>query len=129
MIEILAASHQRRQRRAATPWQTLPALSDARRRVLLRWARGDAPVRRWNTLQTLAGADSIEAADTLLELLLEFGCVKLDEQFRAGRWWAHQVTWIDLPRLQRALGLRGDQHEARWQTRPSAQWAKVRQPR
>lgn len=105
MIETLAPGRHRRRRRAATAWQALPALTRSQREVLLRWARGDAPLRRWGTLQALAGVDAIEVAEGLLGLLLEAGCVQLDEQFRAGRWWPHQVTWIDLARLQHALDL------------------------
>lgn len=62
-------------------------------------------MRRWPTLRTLAGAGALEIADVLLEQLLEAGCVKVDEQFRSGRWWPWQVVWVDLPRLQEALGL------------------------
>jgi hypothetical protein len=105
MIQTLAASPKRRRRRAAMPWRQLPILPVAAHELLRRWARGDAPQRRWSTLQTLAGAGAIEAAEALLAQLLECGCVQVDERFDAGRWWPHQVTWIDLPRVQGALGL------------------------
>jgi hypothetical protein len=105
MIETTAIGRHRRQRAEAKAWESLPALIAPRRELLVRWARGDASVRRWGTLRELAGAADLETADALLEQLLEAGCARLDEQFRAGRWWPQQVTWIDLPRLQRALGL------------------------
>lgn len=105
MIETTPLGRNRRQRGAAKEWQDLPALNVTRRELLTRWARGDAPLRRWPSLCALAGADELESADALLEQLLEAGCVRVDEQFRAGRWWPQQVTWIGLPRLQRALGL------------------------
>jgi hypothetical protein len=105
MIETIASGRQRRQRAASQPWFSLPALAGARRDLLLRWARGDAPVRRWATLRALAGAAELESADALLEQLVEAGCVQVVEQFRAGRWWPQQVNWVELPRLQRALGL------------------------
>ena len=118
MIETLAASRHRRQRRAAEQWKVLPTLTGSRLGLLMRWARSDAPARRWSTLQTLAGAGSIEAAEALLALLLEVGCVQVDEQFHAGRWWPQQVKWVDLARLQQALGLQSlvERDAAREQT-------------
>lgn len=106
MIETTARGRMRRQRAAIQPWDSLPPLTGLRRDLLLRWARGDAPVRRWPTLRALAGTDELEAADALLEQLLEAGCVQVEERFRAGRWWPQQIGWVDLPRLQRALGLK-----------------------
>lgn len=105
MIETTALGRDRRQRSAAKEWQDLPALSAARRKLLTRWVRDDAPLRRWPSLLALAGADELETADALLEQLLDAGCVRVDERFRAGRWWPQQITWVGLPRLQRALGL------------------------
>ena len=105
MIETITRGRQRRQRAATQPWQSLPALARSRRDLLLRWARGDAPVRRWATLRALAGAAELESAEALLEQLVEGGCVRVVEQFRAGRWWPQQVNWVELSRLQRALGL------------------------
>jgi len=105
MTLTTARGRQRRQRAASQPWHGLPTLTGARRDLLLRWARGDAPVRRWPTLRALAGAAELESADALLEQLIEAGCVQVVEQFRAGRWWPQQVNWVELPRLQRALGL------------------------
>ena len=105
MIETTTRGRQRRQRAATQPWQSLPALAGLRRDLLLRWARGDAPVRRWATLRALAGAAELESAEALLEQLLEAGCLQVVEQFRAGRWWPQQINWVELPRLQRVLGL------------------------
>ena len=105
MIETHPLDRNRRQRRSTTPWDALPALGVVPRAQLLRWLRSDAPTRRWATLQALGGSTRIEAADTLLEMLLAAGCVEVDERFSAGRWWTHQVTWINLSRLQQALGL------------------------
>jgi hypothetical protein len=106
MIETIVRGRQRRQRAATQPWQSLPALAGVRRDLLLRWARGNEPARRWATLRKLAGAAELESADALLEQLIEAGCVQVVEQFRAGRWWPQQVNWVELPRLQRVLGLK-----------------------
>lgn len=105
MIETTTSGRTRRARAATKPWDCLPVLTSLRRDLLVRWVRGDAPIRRWTTLRALAGAVELENADALLEQLLEAGCVQVVEQFRAGRWWPQQVHWIELPRLQRALGL------------------------
>ena len=105
MIEETAQGRERRRRSSAAGWERLPSLGTAQRALLERWASGDAPLRRWSTLQALAGAAEIEVADALLARLLEAGVVAVDEQFDAGRWWPRRIVWVDLPRLQRSLGL------------------------
>lgn len=105
VIETTALGRGRRRRSSGDAWERLPTLRAAERALLERWASGDAPLRRWSSLQALAGAGGIEAAEALLGRLLEAGVVAVDERFDAGRWWSRSVVWSDLPRLQRALGL------------------------
>ena len=105
MIEETVLGRGRRRRAVAAGWDRLPPLGAAQRMLLERWASGHAPLRRWGTLQALAGPAEIEHAEALLGRLLEAGVVAIDEQFDAGRWWPRRIVWIDLPRLQRSLGL------------------------
>lgn len=105
MIDTVARGRARRTRAAPVAWAVLPAIGRAQRELLVHWLRSDTEQRRCDTLRRQAGADRLELADALLEQLLAAGVLQVDERFAAGRWWPVTVSWIDLPRLQAALGL------------------------
>lgn len=105
MIESVASGKNRRTRQASTPFTALPRLSAAQRAVLLRWLKSDAQERGWQVLLDAAGADSLDAADTLLQALLTAGAIGLKEEFRHGQWQPWRVIWRDVSAVQRAAGL------------------------
>lgn len=60
---------------ATKPFTDLPQLSAAQRIVLLRWLKSDAQERGWQVLLDAAGAEFLDAADTLLQALLTAGAI------------------------------------------------------
>lgn len=105
MIESVASGRNRRKRQATKPFTDLPQLSAAQRTVLLRWLKSDAQERGWQVLLDAAGAESLDAADTLLQALLTAGAIGLKEEFRHGQWQPWRVIWRDVSAVQRAAGL------------------------
>lgn len=104
MIEVTPTGRHKRLRTAPV-FAALPPLRAAERALLIDWARNPAPQRRWPTLRQLAGTERLELAEALLDVLVAHGVVAVHEQFRHARWWPQQVQWLDLPRLQRVLGV------------------------
>ncbi len=105
MIATVASGKNRRTRQSTEAFAGLPPLSPAQRAVLLRWLRSDAQERRWQSLLDAAGAEHLDAADSLLQALLSAGALALKEEFRHAQWQPWRVVWRDLAALQRAAGL------------------------
>lgn len=105
MSDTLSQGRNKRLRGTKRPAASSPTWDAAERELLQAWARNPAPLRRWTTLQQLAGTARLELADTLLEKLVVEGVAQVQEQFRNARWWPQQLIWQDLPALQHELGL------------------------
>lgn len=108
MTDVVSLGRDKRLRGAGHPSVPCPTWHTAERELLQAWARSPAPIRRWTTLQQLAGTSRLELAETLLEKLVAEGVAQVQEQFRNTRWWPQQVIWLDLAALQRELGLRSE---------------------
>lgn len=103
----LSATRTRRQLAAAQAvWPgALPALNAEERALLLDWLRGSAETRPWQSLLQAAGPSRIELADALSQKALEAGMATRHERSEHGRWWPVKLCWVELERLQAALGL------------------------
>lgn len=73
--------------------------------LLRLWARSDSPSRSWQTLLKLAGPPHIEQAERLRDELLRHGWVSVREHFTRGSWFCQALSWVDLDRSKRLLGL------------------------
>lgn len=108
MIATVASGKNRRTRQSTAAFSGvtgLPPLSAAQHAVLLRWLKAEAQERSWQVLLDAAGAEQLDAADSLLQALLGAGAIALKEEFRHAQWQPWRVVWRDLPALQRAAGL------------------------
>jgi len=112
MTELVPLGRHRRLRGTTRAPDSWPAWRTAERELLQIWARDPAPKRRWSTLQQLAGTHRLELAEALLDSLVAQGIAQIREQFRDARWWPQQLQWLDLPALQRELGLRSESERA-----------------
>ena len=83
----------------------LPQLNDDEQPLLLDWLRGSAATRKWQSLLEAAGPDRIELAHRLSDLALKTGLCTRRERFEKGRWRPVELSWVELERLQAALGL------------------------
>jgi len=103
----LSASRTRRHLGAAQAvWPAaLPSLRADERELLVDWLRGSAETRPWQSLLQAAGPGRIELADTLSQKALETGLATRHERSEHGRWWPVKLCWVELEKLQAALGL------------------------
>lgn len=97
--------HSRRTRHGA-PWTSLPTLRPAQQALLCDWLRADAAERQWQSLLDIAGAQRLELAEGLLDLLLHAGALHTKERFIHAQWRVERIVWSDVAVLQEAVGLR-----------------------
>lgn len=110
MSEWVDTVHDRRRRErcAAVPVPAdLPLLDAEQVSLLRRWVRADGDRRR-TTLLKEAGAENIERADALCDLLLREGWIVRRERLSGATWLWESIGWRDLPRLQGLLGVTGE---------------------
>ena|GEM_PF-317486 len=96
-----------RRLRRAFPEQPskLDALPADWRGVLLLWAKQEGERVKWDTLLKLAGHANYQQAHELLESLLRGGWLEAEESREQGRWQPFWINFLDLGRMQAALGL------------------------
>jgi hypothetical protein len=100
-VLIVPGGKGKRSRHSTTPLPEFLDLSAAQRAVLVKWLKSDAGERRWQGLLELAGADHLDTAQSLLQVLLGAGAVAVKEVFLHGQWRPVGVVWRDLEALQR----------------------------
>ncbi|EJM96389.1 DUF2399 domain-containing protein [Herbaspirillum sp. YR522] len=97
----------------------LPLLDAEQHALLARWARGEARTRSRTTLlkQAQGAGVSIERAEQLCDRLLNEGWISRRVKLPASSRMWDAITWRDLPRLQRLLGIAsaGERGQARQQ--------------
>jgi hypothetical protein len=104
----------RRRRYATCPPQALSGLPADWRDLLARWVRRGGN-SRWDTLKKDAGVSQQPVAHSLLDWLLRYGWVVVDEERKHGDWWPLRVELRDLATLRAALGLPdSDDLAVRW---------------
>ena len=96
----------RRRTRHGAPWTSLPTLRPAQQALLCDWLRADAAERQWQSLLDIAGAQRLELAEGLLDLLLHAGALHTKERFIHAQWRVERIVWSDVAVLQEAVGLR-----------------------
>ncbi len=102
---IASKGGKRRRRQTPSPPAPVDAWPPAWRELATRWLRREAARAKWDTLLATAGNTDFEAAHDLLDALLEGGWIAVEETWRAGRWQAVWIEFLDLPALRAALGL------------------------
>ncbi|HET8744696.1 MAG TPA: hypothetical protein VFM98_03755 [Ramlibacter sp.] len=85
--------------------ETAPLLGPEDQELLRRWLRADNPRRSRASLLKDAGRDGIERAESLCERLLREGWIVRRERLAGGSWQWQWITWRDLDRLKRLLGV------------------------
>ncbi|WP_255580498.1 hypothetical protein [Diaphorobacter sp. MNS-0] len=78
----------------------------AQQALLCDWLRADAAERQWQSLLDIAGAQRLELAEGLLDLLLHAGALHTKERFIHAQWRVERIVWSDVAVLQEAVGLR-----------------------
>lgn len=103
--DVVATGRNRRRRQANVASAPVDVWPPAWRELAARWLRRDAARAKWETLLAAGGGAGFETAHDLLTALLDGGWIAIDEAWRAGRWQAIRVEFIDPPALRHALGI------------------------
>lgn len=97
----------KRRRRAFRQQSEGIALWSSERKLLLKdWVKGVSANKRWNALLKAAGSNRFAEANDLMQALLEFGWIEVQERRVHGRWEPVQVDFLALEPLRELLGLK-----------------------